>query len=144
VRADFRTASQSLLQSNDFASHFLQIGVFAQPKSCGICPKERRPNRLPTLVNQRLFFVRLGKRIRGLRIKRSHSQEDMISYGFSARHWQQIETGRPITVSTLLRICAVFDVSLEHLVRGLDNGIYNVRDSNLITQRRTGGHSNQI
>jgi hypothetical protein len=26
-----------------------------------------------------------------------HSQEDMISFGFSARHWQQIEAGRPLT-----------------------------------------------
>jgi hypothetical protein len=53
-----------------------------------------------------------------------HSQEDMISFGFSARHWQQIEAGRPITVTTLLRICAVFKTSLERLVRGLDEGIY--------------------
>jgi DNA-binding Xre family transcriptional regulator len=53
-----------------------------------------------------------------------HSQEDMIAFGFSARHWQQIEAGRPITVSTLLRICAVFKTSVERLVRGLDKGIY--------------------
>jgi DNA-binding Xre family transcriptional regulator len=48
----------------------------------------------------------------------------MIAFGFSARHWQQIEAGRPITVSTLLRICAVFKTSVERLVRGLDKGIY--------------------
>jgi hypothetical protein len=47
----------------------------------------------------------------------------MISYGFSAHHWQQIEAGRPITVSTLLRICAVFKISVEQFVRGLDKGI---------------------
>ena len=29
--------------------------------------------------------------------------------GFSARHWQQIERGRPITCMTLLRISVVFD-----------------------------------
>lgn len=49
----------------------------------------------------------------------------MISYGFSARHWQQIEAGRPITVSTLLRICAVFETSIDRLVNGLDSGIYD-------------------
>ena len=38
------------------------------------------------------------------------SQEDMISFGFSARHWQQIEAGRPITVKTLLRISETFGV----------------------------------
>jgi len=76
------------------------------------------------VVNQKKFFFRLGARIRELRRKHGHSQEDMISFGFSARHWQQIEAGRPITVSTLLRICAVFKTSLESLVRGLDMGIY--------------------
>jgi transcriptional regulator with XRE-family HTH domain len=75
-------------------------------------------------AEQQEFFRRLGVRIRELRRERGHSQEDMISHGFSARHWQQIETGRPITVSTLLRICAVFGISVERLVRGLDRGIY--------------------
>ncbi len=45
----------------------------------------------------------------------------MISFGFSARHWQQIEAERPITVKTLLRICEAFDVPLARLVRGLDH-----------------------
>jgi hypothetical protein len=40
------------------------------------------------------------------------------------RHWQQIEAGRPITVSTLLRICEVFKIPVDRLVRGLDAGIY--------------------
>ena len=79
---------------------------------------------MPTVTNQQKFFLRFGKRVRELRRKRRHSQEDMISYGFSARHWQQIEAGRPITVSTLLRICATFGTSVERLVRGLDKGIY--------------------
>lgn len=79
---------------------------------------------MPTVANQQKFFFRFGKRVRELRRKGSHSQEDMISYGFSARHWQQIEAGRPITVSTLLRICAVFETSVERLIRGLDKGIY--------------------
>jgi transcriptional regulator with XRE-family HTH domain len=75
-------------------------------------------------ADQQKFFHRLGVRVRELRTERGHSQEDMISYGFSARHWQQIETGRPITVSTLLRICAVLGITVERLVRGLDRGIY--------------------
>jgi len=48
----------------------------------------------------------------------------MISFGFSARHWQQIEGGRPITVTTLLRICEVFRVPAARLLQGLDKGIY--------------------
>jgi transcriptional regulator with XRE-family HTH domain len=66
------------------------------------------------------FFRVLGKRIRELRRKRGLVQEDMISHHFSTRHWQQIEAGRPITVTTLLRICKALKVSLSDLVRGLD------------------------
>ena len=66
------------------------------------------------------FFRALGKRIRELRRKRGLVQEDMISYHFSTRHWQQIEAGRPNTVTTLLRICKALKVSLSDLVRGLD------------------------
>jgi transcriptional regulator with XRE-family HTH domain len=75
-------------------------------------------------VNYKLFFLQLGRRVRQLRANHGYSQEDMISFGFSARHWQQIEAGRAITVSTLLRICAVFRTSADRLVRGLDTGIY--------------------
>ena len=76
------------------------------------------------MVNQQKFFLEFGKRVRELRRKHGHSQEDMISFGFSARHWQQIEAGRPITVSTLLRMCEAFKISAERLVHGLDRGIY--------------------
>jgi hypothetical protein len=43
----------------------------------------------------------------------------MISYGFSVRHWQMIEAGRPITVFTLLRVCEAFGIPPERLVAGL-------------------------
>jgi len=79
---------------------------------------------MPRFANQQKFFLRFGSRVRELRKRHGHSQEDMISYGFSARHWQQIEAGRPITVSTLLRICAAFAISVDRLVRELDKGIY--------------------
>lgn len=76
------------------------------------------------MPNQGKFFHRLGTRVREIRKAKGYSQEDMISHGFSARHWQQIEAGRPITLTTALRICEVLDVSLEKLVRRLDAGIY--------------------
>lgn len=62
--------------------------------------------------------------MRELRKKRGYSQEDMLSFGFSTRHWQQMEAGRPITVTTLLRICEVFEVPMSELVQGLDEGVY--------------------
>jgi len=73
------------------------------------------------------FFKSFGLRAKQLRKARGYSQEDMISFGFSARHWQQIEAGRPITVTTLLRICEAFHVSITSFVTGLDKGIYQKR-----------------
>jgi transcriptional regulator with XRE-family HTH domain len=71
------------------------------------------------VANQAEFFHALGQRIRELRVKSGYSQEDMIDFGFSARHWQQVEAGRPITVTTLLRICDTFHITPERLLRGL-------------------------
>ncbi len=76
------------------------------------------------MIAEEKFFRALGQRVKKLRKRKGLTQEDMISFGFSARHWQQIEAGRPITVVTLLRICDTFGVVVDRLVRGLDRGIY--------------------
>ena len=73
------------------------------------------------MTDQTAFFRRLGQRVRDLRKENGFTQEDMISFGFSARHWQQIEAGRPITVKTLLRIGEVFNTSLVELIEGLES-----------------------
>jgi transcriptional regulator with XRE-family HTH domain len=88
------------------------------------------------VANQEQFFRALGTKVRTLRKERGYSQEDMLSFGFSTRHWQQIEAGRPITVSTLLRICEVFEVSMAKLVRGLDSDIYEKLDVEPRTPRK--------
>ena len=72
------------------------------------------------MIDDAAFFRALGRRVKDLRKRRKLSQEDMISFGFSTRHWQQIEAGRPITVKTLLRISEAFEVPLVRLLRGLD------------------------
>ncbi len=69
------------------------------------------------------FFRALGHRVRTLRTQRGYSQEDMILHGFSVRHWQMVEAGRPCTVFTLLRICDAFELSLEELVRDLPHQV---------------------
>jgi transcriptional regulator with XRE-family HTH domain len=76
------------------------------------------------VIDERQFFRALGLRIKQLRKARRYTQEDMIGFGFSARHWQQIEAGRPITIKTLLRICATFGVRAAKLIGNLDRGIY--------------------
>jgi transcriptional regulator with XRE-family HTH domain len=69
------------------------------------------------------FFKALGRRARALREKNDMTLDDVISYGFSARHWQQIEKGRRINVTTILRICAVFQLSLAKFVRPLNSSV---------------------
>lgn len=88
------------------------------------------------MPDQEKFFAGLGKRVKKLRQQRGYSQEDMIYFRFSARHWQQIEAGRPITASTMLRICEVFGLSLAALVKGLDAGIYEKLDVDIPARRR--------
>ncbi len=70
-------------------------------------------------ANYARFFRALGQRIRSYRTDSKLTQEDMISRGFSLRHWQMIEAGRPMTVFTLLRICEAFDLTLDQLLAGL-------------------------
>lgn len=78
------------------------------------------------MADQEQFFRALGARLRELREEHGYSQEDMISVGgFSARHWQMVEHGRPITMTTMLRICEVFGTTVSKLTRGLDSGIYD-------------------
>ena len=76
------------------------------------------------MVDHSKFFKTLGQRVKKLRKRRGYSQEDMIAFGFSARHWQQIEAGRPINMTTLLRICDAFKVRIAPVVRDTDEGVY--------------------
>jgi transcriptional regulator with XRE-family HTH domain len=77
------------------------------------------------VVDERQFFRAFGQRVKKLRKSNGYTQEDMIGFGFSARHWQQIEAGRPITIRTLLRICDTFGIRAAPLIEGLDRGIYH-------------------
>jgi hypothetical protein len=49
-------------------------------------------------------------------------QEDALEYGFSVRHYQQLEAGRPHSLTTLFRIAEMFDVSPEVLVEQIIKG----------------------
>jgi len=86
--------------------------------------------------NQDQFFTAFGVRVKALRKKRGYTQEDMLSFGFSTRHWQQVEAGRAITVTTLLRICEVFEIPMSKLVQKLDNGIYEKLEPVMPPRRR--------
>ena len=67
----------------------------------------------------RFFFKLLGLRVRHLRVQRGWTQEQMSEFGFSLRHYQQIEFGRPINLATALRLSDAFGVDVARLFRGL-------------------------
>jgi len=79
--------------------------------------------------NLKPFFKRLGADLRKRRLRRDLTQEDMIGRGFSARHWQQIEAGRPITLRTLLKACAVFGVLPSSVLRNAEQALPSPSDA---------------
>jgi len=90
------------------------------------------------------FFRRLGGRLRAVRLERGWAQEDLIEYGFSARHYQQIEAGRALTLKTLARLCLAFHVKLANLVRSLERHLRRPHDwpraPRNASRRRRRGH----
>jgi transcriptional regulator with XRE-family HTH domain len=75
------------------------------------------PAKTPT--RHTLFFLTLGLRLKKLRTSRGWRQEDMLSHGFSLRHWQRIEAGKSITLTTLLRIADAFTLAPETVIANL-------------------------
>jgi transcriptional regulator with XRE-family HTH domain len=75
-----------------------------------------KPNKSPKA--HAAFFTGLGQRLKTMREDRGWRQEDMLSHGFSVRHWQRIEAGKSITVSTLLRIADAFAQPPETIIAG--------------------------
>jgi hypothetical protein len=90
-------------------------GTFARPTVQCSTVKRRHP------PHYQRFYRELGSRIKQLRKKQGYTQEDMISFGFGLRHWQQIEAGHPINISTLLRISETFGLHAWQIIRGLDD-----------------------
>ena len=74
-------------------------------------------------------FKELGSRYRKLRYKNHMVQEDVAEYGFSVRHYQQLEAGRSHSLRTLFRIADMFDVKPETLIKGLSLGKKRKRKS---------------
>jgi len=63
----------------------------------------------------------------------------MLEFLLFHPHWQQVEAGRPITVTTLLRICEVFELPIARLEQGLDKeGVYEASDVDIPPRRRGG------
>ena len=70
------------------------------------------------------FLKELGARLKQMRQERGWTLRTMVvEHKFHVTHWQSFEKGKAISVPSLLRVCEVFDVSLEDLVRGLGHSV---------------------
>lgn len=66
------------------------------------------------------FLAELGAKLRQMRLERGWTYRDMIvQHGFHLAHWQSFEKGKGISVPSLLRMCEVFDVTLDSLISGI-------------------------
>lgn len=66
------------------------------------------------------FLIELGRKLRQLRIDRGLTLRAMIvKHGFHLAQWQGFEKGKGISVPSLLRMCEVFDLTLEELIGGM-------------------------
>jgi transcriptional regulator with XRE-family HTH domain len=74
------------------------------------------------------WFKELGQRYRRLRARRGMVQEDALEYGFSVRHYQQLEGGRPHSLRTLFRLARMLGVQPEQLLKGLsEDGLPRIK-----------------
>ncbi len=66
------------------------------------------------------FMATLGARIKGLRQERGWTQIQMVrDFGYYLSHWQNIESGRKMSLETMLRVANTFDIDLEVLIGGI-------------------------
>lgn len=78
------------------------------------------------------FLKELGARLKQMRQERGWTLRTMVvEHKFHVTHWQSFENGKAISVPSLLRVCEVFDVALEDLVRGLGRSVTSEKTSNL-------------
>jgi transcriptional regulator with XRE-family HTH domain len=63
------------------------------------------------------FLTALAARIKALRQERGWTQMQMVrDLGYYLSHWQNIESGKKMSIETMLRVANTFDVGLEELI----------------------------
>jgi transcriptional regulator with XRE-family HTH domain len=72
-------------------------------------------------VEYKIEFGKLGERYRKVRLAKKMVQEDVINHGFSVRHYQQLEAGRPHSLKTFFRVSKMFNMNPEVLIKGIFN-----------------------
>jgi len=67
---------------------------------------------------QSAFVKSFGAQVRTLRLSKGMTLEDMQDYGFSAQHFQKIESGKKaINFYTAHRIAKAFGIRLSQLIK---------------------------
>lgn len=62
----------------------------------------------------RNIIERIASNIRQLRTQKGLTQEDMVKFGFSYRHYQRLESGRHApSIQTLFRLSVCFNVNIK-------------------------------
>ena len=70
---------------------------------------------------QQTLFKKLGAEVRKARLAKGMTLEDMQGYGFSAQHFQKIETGKKaVNFYTVYRMAQALKVRLSSLVRSVE------------------------
>jgi transcriptional regulator with XRE-family HTH domain len=64
-------------------------------------------------------FKQIGERYRARRRGLKMVQEQVLDHGFSVRHYQQLEAGRPHGLTTLFRLAELFQVHPAKLIDGI-------------------------
>ncbi len=63
------------------------------------------------------FISALAARIKELRLERGWTQMKMVrEFGYYLSHWQNIESGKKMSLETLLRVANTFDVNVDELI----------------------------
>ena len=73
-------------------------------------------------VDYKGFCKALGAHIKELRHQRGWSNRDMLMvHGVNDSQWRKYERGGGLTVESLLRVAALFDLSIAQLLDGLSD-----------------------
>lgn len=71
-------------------------------------------------IKYQKFYAELARKVKKARERAGYTQEEMTSFGFTKNGWQKIESKKPITLTTLLRVVEVLGIPMRKLVSGCD------------------------
>lgn len=72
---------------------------------------------MPLTADEKRFLKRLGLHLRDLREKKGWTLEECEEHGWTSwRHLQRIESGKNVTIISLVRVADLYGVSLAKLL----------------------------